>query len=145
MDELRITRIGTDRNFSGKGSSLAFWHGCKNARHDPDGANAPSRLDIHEVQDGVAYFAAAESFVVTGQGVGFAAWLPAHVLEAEDMVIEVGKHAAHSDFGRPGSYPGCTGLQVCRKVDVVDQTLGVLLSRLFGDKPKGDGPSCLVF
>ena len=21
----------------GKGSSLAFWHGCKNARHDPDG------------------------------------------------------------------------------------------------------------
>ncbi len=25
---------------SGKGSSLSFWHGCKNERHDPDVANA---------------------------------------------------------------------------------------------------------
>ncbi len=35
----RITRMGTDRKGESvlKGSSLAFWHGCKNERHDPDG------------------------------------------------------------------------------------------------------------
>ena len=36
-------------NFSGKGSSLAFWHGCKNERHDPDGQPGFARCEFCDI------------------------------------------------------------------------------------------------